>query len=371
MESITFSKNTETINPNVCYGDTALTSVTIPEGVKEILQGAFQACTSLSSLYLPTSLVKTYYAVDDSTTLISASSDFRKMGESCYRRVTGVTVYLTEYYQLAFQVLELVNKERAKEGRDALVMDESLLTSAMIRAAEIRVAFSHTRPCLFDCFSINTLMYGENIAAGQTSPEEAMSWWMNSTGHRENILSERYTTIGIGCVKVGNTYYWTQCFGKDGSSEAKASSYQDRDLVQTVYIASDSSILTSYLAHLASLKDDEEETEAEERSTTSSGTVKKPGKVTIKKAKRVSTGKIRVRWKKVSGADGYQVVLARNAKFTKGVKKVFTTKLTCIFSRLSRKKAYYVRVRAYKILSNGKKKYGSFGSKVKISKISK
>lgn len=129
--------------------------------------------------------------------------------DSASRTVTG------EFnYDFARQVLKLVNKERKSDGKDALVMDSGLLHSAMTRAAECSVSFSHERPNGTDCFSIVDWekAVGENIAAGQISPENVMYSWMNSAGHRENILNSDYTKIGVGCFISGNRTYWAQCF---------------------------------------------------------------------------------------------------------------------------------------------------------------
>ncbi len=141
-------------------------------------------------------------------------------GQAVNRSITfsGTTYNATPDYNMAWQVLDLVNSERAKAGLPALTMDQKLLDTAMGRAAEISVKFAHTRPNGSDCFSAypSGLGYcGENIAAGYASTTAVMNGWMNSSGHRSNILSSGFKSIGIGCVKTGSGYgiYWTQCFG--------------------------------------------------------------------------------------------------------------------------------------------------------------
>lgn len=124
-------------------------------------------------------------------------------------------------YSYAAQVLTLVNEERSKYGLKPLTMTESLTEGAMIRAAETTVNFSHTRPNGDSCFTaFNWTSYvGENIAYGQRTPEQVMQGWMNSSGHRANILSSNFTTIGIGCFEYNGTYYWSQAFsGGTGQS---------------------------------------------------------------------------------------------------------------------------------------------------------
>jgi len=113
------------------------------------------------------------------------------------------------------QVVDLVNIERAKEGRQPLKIDESLLVSCDIRAQELVVKFEHARPDGSSWSTAITTAYstaGENIAYGYASADAVMNGWMNSTGHRNNILKENYTHIGVGHYKQNGTSYWVQLF---------------------------------------------------------------------------------------------------------------------------------------------------------------
>lgn len=121
-------------------------------------------------------------------------------------------------YDKAYQVLELVNQERAKEGLNPLVMDRDLLSAAMIRAAETNVYFDHTRPNGESCYTACSKMYGENIAGGSSTAAGVMNQWMNSPGHRSNILSSGFSTIGIGCFTQGGITFWVQAFGTDSAA---------------------------------------------------------------------------------------------------------------------------------------------------------
>lgn len=116
------------------------------------------------------------------------------------------------------EVVRLVNVERAKEGLSALKSDSLVQSAAQVRAMEIVSSFSHTRPDGRDCFTalaeagVRYSGAGENIAYGQRTPAEVVQAWMNSPGHRANIMNGNFTTIGVGCYKSGNTYYWSQFF---------------------------------------------------------------------------------------------------------------------------------------------------------------
>lgn len=129
----------------------------------------------------------------------------------------------TVRYDYAWQVLSLVNQQREASGLAALTMDQGLLDTAVLRSAETVVLFSHDRPNGQDCFSAfpsGSTASGENIAMGQTSPSQVMTSWMNSQGHRQNILNGSYTTIGISCLEVNGSLYWVQCFGNRLSGAA-------------------------------------------------------------------------------------------------------------------------------------------------------
>ncbi|MED1205394.1 CAP domain-containing protein [Heyndrickxia acidicola] len=116
------------------------------------------------------------------------------------------------------KVVALVNEERAKNGLPALKIDPQLSKMARTKSEDMQKNhyFDHTSPTYgspFDMmkkFGITYSSAGENIAMGQTSPEQVMNAWMNSPGHRANILNKSYTSIGVGYDATGN--YWTQEF---------------------------------------------------------------------------------------------------------------------------------------------------------------
>ena len=116
------------------------------------------------------------------------------------------------------EVLRLVNAERAKYGLFPLSQDEGAVKAAHVRAKEIVQSFSHTRPNGSSCFTaadelgISYRSAGENIAYGYPTPETVVNGWMNSEGHRKNILSSSFGKIGIGCYESGGVLYWSQFF---------------------------------------------------------------------------------------------------------------------------------------------------------------
>lgn len=121
---------------------------------------------------------------------------------------------------MELRVVELVNAERAAHGCDRpLVVDDRLAEAAQGHSTDMatRDYFSHTSP-EGETFVDRVLAAGypdpaaENIARGQTSPEQVMTDWMNSDGHRTNILNCEYRAIGVGLDTRG--WYWTQDFGR-------------------------------------------------------------------------------------------------------------------------------------------------------------
>ena len=119
------------------------------------------------------------------------------------------------------EVLNIVNKERTSRGLSALKFNAELAKVATTKSQDMidRNYFDHNSPTYgspFDMmkkFGITYKSAGENIAMGQKTPQEVMTAWMNSDGHRKNILNSSFTEIGIGIAKDKNgRLYWTQMF---------------------------------------------------------------------------------------------------------------------------------------------------------------
>ncbi|USK58370.1 CAP domain-containing protein [Peribacillus asahii] len=116
------------------------------------------------------------------------------------------------------KVVELTNAERAKQGLAPLTLDTELSKVARAKSQDMKDKnyFDHNSPTygspfdMMKSFGISYKSAGENIAQGQTTPEQVVQAWMNSQGHRENIMNSSFTHIGVGYVASGN--YWTQMF---------------------------------------------------------------------------------------------------------------------------------------------------------------
>lgn len=118
----------------------------------------------------------------------------------------------------AEQVVALTNQARAENGLEPLAISTSLMESAQFKTDDMVATrtLSHDSPNyggfqnILNRFNIAYRAAGENIAVGQRSPEEVVNAWMNSEGHRKNILNSNYTHIGVGYSSNG--HYWTQHF---------------------------------------------------------------------------------------------------------------------------------------------------------------
>jgi uncharacterized YkwD family protein/spore coat assembly protein SafA len=129
--------------------------------------------------------------------------------------IPGVDASVTAYET---EVVRLVNEIRAQNGLKALTYNWELSRVARYKSQDMKENryFSHTSPVygtpfqMMKNFGITYRSAGENIAYGYTSPQAVVNAWMNSSGHRENILNASFTQIGVGYVADGN--YWTQLF---------------------------------------------------------------------------------------------------------------------------------------------------------------
>lgn len=115
------------------------------------------------------------------------------------------------------EMLELCNQQRRANGKPDLTLNKTLCANAAVRAEEISRDdwFSHQRPDGTMCFTAVTVDYmtcGENIAYGTRTASATVASWMDSPGHRANILSDEFTQAGFGCYELDGVRYWTQFF---------------------------------------------------------------------------------------------------------------------------------------------------------------
>lgn len=159
------------------------------------------------------------WKVEKQATASSAGSRVRTCARCGHVQRESITA-IVDTSSYASEVVSLVNSERAKAGLAPLKAVSSLNSYAYIRSQELRSVFNHVRPdgsnpLNYVIYDLGYMAAGENIAMSSgaaDTPARVMNGWMNSSGHRANILSSDFSYIGVGCYHVGNEYYWTQIF---------------------------------------------------------------------------------------------------------------------------------------------------------------
>ncbi|KGP74412.1 CAP domain-containing protein [Pontibacillus yanchengensis] len=145
----------------------------------------------------------------------SQSSQQQEQAQTEQQNTEQQASTLSQYEQ---KVVELTNEERTAQGLEPLKIDKQLSDVAEKKSEDMAQNnyFSHNSPTygspfdMMNQFGVDYRTAGENIAKGQRTPQEVVDAWMNSEGHRKNIMNENFTHIGVGFVEDGN--HWTQQF---------------------------------------------------------------------------------------------------------------------------------------------------------------
>lgn len=275
-------------------------------------------------------------------------------------------------------------------GLKPLQYDYTLEQRAMLRAAELTVEFDHLRPNGSWYYTVHSDLplnfYAENIAYGQNMNNTFVTWREDNEkyagqGHRRNMAGKNYTAIGIGHVTCNGREYWVQTLGTPRTINTTPTVAKDN--TESIVINTNASKNVTQLPNPPAVQSSTStststSTTTSKPTTTTSATASsaKPAKVTLKKV----TGKKRsvvVQWKKqTKNVTGFQIMIATDKKFKKN-KATFTrsgkSKTSLTIKGLKAKKTYYVKVRAYKNVKQGKKtvkKYGTW-SKVLSAKTKK
>lgn len=303
-----------------------------------------------------------------------------------------------------WEILRIVNVERAKEGATPVLMTSGLQEAGNIREKELSQKYSHIRPNGKSCFTAISKKFqsgrmGENIALQQgyrtdnmPFPQIFMNGWMNSPGHRRNILDKKFGYIGVGFYETDSdtrSRKWAvQIFTsglsiKSWTTSSGKTNFEDEVAMMKEYlICTDSNGVKSYMpldtAYMTKTKigytmklywgstvtlSIGKENAGKELDKP---VVKKPS--FSKKPKAAKKG-FTVYWKKVKDVSGYEISYSTSSKFTKKttkskvVKKASSTKLTV--NKLKAKKKYYVRIRAYKTVK-GVKYYSEWSAKQSV-----
>lgn len=231
-ESTTFSQNCETTTKLNCIWTTETTTYTEQ---KPITLPTTEITTSEDSTEVTTESKPTFEFTTEATTQTKPTTEFTTevttnttntfetttkvtTTKPTTEASTETTTISQDSLNYSTQVLNLVNKHRRENGLKELTLNSNLSDVAQIKAEDMKNNnyFSHTSPTYgspFDMmkqFGISYKTAGENIAKGQKTPEAVVNAWMNSEGHRANILNANYTQMGLGYTN--GTVYWCQMF---------------------------------------------------------------------------------------------------------------------------------------------------------------
>lgn len=312
------------------------------------------------------------------------------------------SIYASEPYEKIantneWKVLKIVNKERLAQGLEPLSMFRSIQNAAGVRAEEIAYTFSHTRPDGTSCFTaiseaeIYYRCAGENIAAGYTSPSDVMDGWMNSAGHRSNILENSFVHVGVGYC-TGGSYgkNWVQIFvggcsirsvAADDKGTANYPLGTSVDKMNRYLIVRCTEHGVGYLPVTAGMCSGYNANKTGYQVITvkyqgkkvkipvtvgSSSAYKIPGTVKNLAASKVTKAAVTLCWDKQSGK-GYEIWIATSKNGTyKKVKTLTSANRTSYkVKNLESGKKYYLKIRAYKKTKN-KKIYGLFSKAVVV-----
>lgn len=225
LKEINLNGNITNSSSRLAYYNSALETINYNGQVKKLSAYTITGCPNLKTVKIPNTVEyvnKNFIYESASDVVYSIPSGLSKTESGNYMILDSVNVEGGSYnYDYAKEVLTLVNQERSKQGLSALSLDNSLTESAMIRAREISLYFAHERLTGESCFTIHEKASGENIARGQSTPTTVMESWMNSPGHKANILGGSYKSIGIGVYQDSRgTLGWVQLFSYEDAQSA-------------------------------------------------------------------------------------------------------------------------------------------------------
>jgi len=140
------------------------------------------------------------------------------------------TTFASALADKSSDVLDLVNAQRKAAGLKNVSLNDDLNRVAQLRANEIAENWSHTRPngeawkTAFSEEGVSASYRGENLAKGQYSAENVVDAWMDSDGHRANILNKKFKKMGVASVVIDGVTYWVQVFANDVKTTKKTTS---------------------------------------------------------------------------------------------------------------------------------------------------
>ena len=200
------------------------TKITLSKTSAKLVQGK---TVTLKATVSPSNMKVTWTSSNKKVATVDSSGKVKAVGKGIVNitartsdgktAVCMVTV-ITQNEAYIEEVIKLTNEERTKKGLGKLTVNSRLATAAQKRAAETAQKLSHIRPNGQSCFTvlkeynIKYTVAGENIAYNYYTAAEAMEGWMDSKGHRDNILNAKFKNIGVGLYEKDGVKYCVQLF---------------------------------------------------------------------------------------------------------------------------------------------------------------
>jgi len=234
-------KNVTVIGIMAFTNNSTVKKIILPEGIVKLDAYAFDGCPNLTTVKMPSTLnniSNIFKNACPKLTNYTIPSSLTQLSDGSYRKIVNMNISGTYNYDSAKTIVDLVNEERAKLNLPVLQIDNSLTESAMQRASEISIYWNHERPNGLSCFSVNKKINGENIGVGSSSTAVIMNKWMNSPGHKAQIVKNTYNSIGVGCYSHNGLTYWVQLFSKTNSENTNTQSGKN-DVSNTIQVVMD------------------------------------------------------------------------------------------------------------------------------------
>ncbi len=219
LDTIIFDGNVGVVDMWAIYRNASLEEIYFNGTLEGILNTGISYSPELRYIEFPEEVdfLNNNFYYQSNTPTFTVPDNLTLINDGSYRDVISVPISGKYNYDMANEVVTLVNEERFNVGVSPLKMDAELTEAAMQRAKELALYYSHTRPTGAEALDIQKAN-GENIAANYTTAAYVVNGWMGSYGHKANILRSSFQSIGVGCYESNGIYYWVQLFSYEESN---------------------------------------------------------------------------------------------------------------------------------------------------------
>lgn len=212
--------------------DETVKKIILPDTLKKVATYTFYYCPNLETVVFPETIEyieKTFYLNCDNLVNYNIPDTLEELGKKlniAHIRVATITANGIYNYDLANDVIELINEIREENNLEPYIVEDEMMDFTITRAPELSIYLGHERTCGLSVQSLMENQYipvNEIIGAGQVSAEEIVNQWMNSQLHRPTIMSEEYVYCGAACYNVDGSNYWIFAASAKGNATTEDS----------------------------------------------------------------------------------------------------------------------------------------------------